>query len=150
MVVWGGEVPIAAKSGVIGIAAGSAHILALKADGTVVAWGAGATNTGIYPDFGQSIVPVSKSSGVVAISAGGQHSVALLGMPVVLHARPAGNDVILSWPVGSVGYKLQSLFTLTPPIVWIDSMNVPAVVGPQFMITNATSNSINLFRLSRQ
>jgi hypothetical protein len=55
-------------NGIIAIAAGDYHSLALKADGTVVAWG----NNG----FGQSTVP-SGLSGVIAIAGGRGHSLAL-------------------------------------------------------------------------
>ena len=58
----------AGLSGVVAVAAGSSHSLALKADGTVVAWGDN--------DFGQSDVPAGLS-GVVAVAAGGDHSLAL-------------------------------------------------------------------------
>ena len=47
------------------------------APGTVVAWGAGQTNTSIDPEYGQSIVPASLSGVATAISAGDEHSVAL-------------------------------------------------------------------------
>jgi len=53
---------------VVAIAAGSYHSLALKSDGTVVAWG--------WNVFGQSTVPGGLSN-VVAIAAGGEHSLAL-------------------------------------------------------------------------
>jgi hypothetical protein len=56
---------------VIAIAAGYYHSLALKSDGTVVAWGA----TGVV-DYGQADVPAGLS-GVTAIAAGGSHSLAL-------------------------------------------------------------------------
>jgi alpha-tubulin suppressor-like RCC1 family protein len=55
-------------TGVVAIAAGGAHSLALKSDGTVVAWGSNFS--------GQMRVP-SGLSGVVAIAAGDAHSLAL-------------------------------------------------------------------------
>ncbi len=73
MVAWGSnknsqcDVP-ANLTGVVAIAAGSAHSLALEQDGTVVAWGS--------KTFGQSTVP-SDLGGVVAIAAGQYHTVAL-------------------------------------------------------------------------
>jgi len=44
--------------------------------GAVIAWGAGETNTGVDPQFGQSIVPAGLSD-VTAVSGGVYHSVAL-------------------------------------------------------------------------
>ena len=52
----------------VAIAAGGAHSLALKADGTVVGWG--------YNDYGQAN-GAAAGSNVVAIAAGGTHSLAL-------------------------------------------------------------------------
>ena len=43
--------------------------MALKIDGSVVAWGWG--------DYGQILVPVTAQSGVKAVAAGGSHTVAL-------------------------------------------------------------------------
>src|SRR6185436_5767667 len=63
-------------TGVTAIAAGGYHTLALKYDGSVIAWGAGANDTGTWPDFGQSLVPADLGI-VKAIAAGGEHSVAL-------------------------------------------------------------------------
>ena len=50
---------MAAQSGVIAIAAGSFHTLALKNDGSVVAWG--------YNAYGQTEVPIAAQSRVAAI-----------------------------------------------------------------------------------
>jgi len=55
-------------SGVTAVAAGHHHNLALRADGTVVAWGRN--------NHGQRDVPAGLT-GVVAISAGERHSVAV-------------------------------------------------------------------------
>jgi len=57
------------SSGVVAIAAGSYHSVALKSDGSVVAWG---DNT-----FGQTSVPAGLQTMVVAIAAGYDHTVAL-------------------------------------------------------------------------
>jgi hypothetical protein len=62
-------------SGVIAIAAGGFHNLALKEDGTVIAWGAGTNVSGVN-NYGQSVIP-SNLSNVVAIAAGLYHSMAL-------------------------------------------------------------------------
>jgi len=52
----------------VGIAAGDAHSLAVRADGTVVAWGANS--------HGQGVAPAALTT-AVAVAAGGQHSLAL-------------------------------------------------------------------------
>ncbi|HRI14795.1 MAG TPA: immunoglobulin domain-containing protein, partial [Verrucomicrobiota bacterium] len=71
---WGGndfgqtKVPVAAQSGVTAIAAGGSHTVALKSDGTVMAWG--------WNRDGQTNVPAGLS-GVTAIAAGELHTVAL-------------------------------------------------------------------------
>ena len=55
------------------IAAGDAFSVALKVDGTIKAWGAGTINTGVAPNFGQSVIP-SDLSICEEISAGFFHS----------------------------------------------------------------------------
>jgi alpha-tubulin suppressor-like RCC1 family protein len=80
VVAWGCEgaawgctpVPAAATSGVTAIAAGAFHSLALKEDGSVVAWGCGEGR-----DLGQCTVPAAATGGVTAISAGNYQSLAL-------------------------------------------------------------------------
>ena len=64
-VTLGGQV----LSGVVAIAAGGFHTVALKNDGSVLAWG------GNY--YGQTTVPVAAQSGVTAIAAGEGDTVAL-------------------------------------------------------------------------
>ena len=60
-------------SGVTAIAGGEWHSLALKGDGTVLAWGCAAD-----ADWGQCSVP-SGLSGVTALTAAARHSLALKG-----------------------------------------------------------------------
>jgi hypothetical protein len=55
---------------VIAIAAGGDHTVALKSDGTVVAWGRN--------NYGQTNIP-AELKGVTAIAAGSGHTVALIG-----------------------------------------------------------------------
>jgi len=61
-------VPLGAQTGVIAIASGAAHSLALTEAGEVIAWG--------YNDWGQCNVPADLPS-VIAIAGGGYHSLAL-------------------------------------------------------------------------
>lgn len=69
VVAWGSQSNTpAALSNVVAIAAGRAHSLALKADGSVFAWGDNA--------YGQTNVPAGLSN-VVAIAAGEDHNLAL-------------------------------------------------------------------------
>lgn len=70
IVGWGavpGQVPTGLNN-VVQVAAGSNHVVALKSDGTVVAWGAN------Y--YGQTNVPAGLT-GVVQVAAGESHVVAL-------------------------------------------------------------------------
>ena len=75
VVTWGwkysgtAKMPVAAQSGVVAIAAGYAHTVALMQDGSVIAWGSNS--------HGQTSVPVAAQRGVVAIAAGEEHTVAL-------------------------------------------------------------------------
>jgi len=168
VVAWGtGEgtnVPVAAQSGVTAIAAGGvfgSYTVALKNDGTVVAWGDNyygqvtGTLTTDYP-YSATASPVTLGgqvlSGTTAIAAGSGHTVALIGgVPLlpVLHARPSGNDLILSWSTSATGFTLQSTLDLTPPAPWIDVTNVPALPGAQWTVTNIFSGSAQFYRLRK-
>ena len=83
VIVWGPndngqlDVPAEAKSGVTSVAIGAAHVMALKSDGSVIAWGGLPSGPFAQGSYGQAIVPPEAQSGVVAISAGYYHSVAL-------------------------------------------------------------------------
>jgi len=87
---------------VVAIAAGGYHSLALKANGTMVAWGAAMRfSIGWDSHFGQSRVPPGLTN-VVAIAAGGTQSLALAGdgspiltLQPVSRTAPAGMSVTL-------------------------------------------------------
>jgi alpha-tubulin suppressor-like RCC1 family protein len=63
-------------STVTAVTAGLYHGLALRADGTVAAWGAGTANTGVSPQHGQAIVPSGLGT-AVQVAGGYYHSLAL-------------------------------------------------------------------------
>ncbi len=99
----------------VGIAAGSYHSLALQADGTVVAWGAGTVNTGLSPDYGQSQVPWDLSN-VVAVAAGGYHSLAL-----------KFDGTVVAWGAGAVNTGLSPDYGQSQ-VPW-DLSNVVAIAA---------------------
>lgn len=74
-------VPVSGLQFVTAVAAGGRHSLALLADGTVVAWGAGGLGQLGDGETSESAVPVHVKglSNVKAIAAGGSFSLALLG-----------------------------------------------------------------------
>ena len=150
-------IPAAAQSGVTAIAAGGWHTVALKNDGTVVAWGDNHSGEVTGTPTDDSIAsPVTLGervlSGVTAIAARASQTAALIGgvQPLpFLNARPNGNELILSWPTNAPGFTLQSTLDLTPPVTWIDSTSVPAVIGAHFTLTNTTSGGAYFYRLRK-
>ena len=76
-------VPTAAQSGVTAIAGNRLHTIAIK-NGSVLAWGAGTTNTGSEPNYGQCIIPPDAQSGVTAIACGWGHTIVLKGPPLTI------------------------------------------------------------------
>jgi uncharacterized repeat protein (TIGR01451 family) len=94
LVGWGrndyGEANIpAGLSNVIAVANGLDHSLGLKADGTLVAWGAGTLNTGVSPQQGQAAVPAGLSN-VIQAAGGYFHSLAL-----------RADGTVVAWGAGS-------------------------------------------------
>jgi hypothetical protein len=117
----------------VAVSAGFVHSLALKADGTVVAWGAGTTNDGSQSvNYGQAIVPAGLSN-VVAVVAGVVHSVALKadGTVVVWGDNqygetnvPAGLDNVVALSPGALAEDILVLRKRSSgPVAWLDSDN---------------------------
>ncbi len=73
-------VAVAGVSNVVAIAAGAFHSLALKQDGTLVAWGfdgSGQVGDGANTDNKTTFVSVLNATNIIAIAGGEQHSLAL-------------------------------------------------------------------------
>ena len=107
-------------TGIVGIAAGEAHALALEGDGTVVAWG-----FGDYGQLGNGTnarvnlpVAVSGLSGVGQIAAGRGHSVALLR-----------DGTVRTWGLNSSGQLGNDTTTWSSVPVQVLELIVPQFSG---------------------
>jgi alpha-tubulin suppressor-like RCC1 family protein len=138
-VTMGGQV----LSGVTAIAAGTVHTVALRNDGSVVAWGDNA--------FGQTIVPFAAQSGVTAIAAGRAHTVALKNNGTVVAWGtyngtnvPVGLNGVTAIAAGSIHtLALKSDGTL---VAWGDNdagqvNGIPTTVDPN-SATACTSSAV--------
>ena len=108
----------------------------------VVAWGDNLS--------GQTTIPLVAQSGVTTDAAGPRYTVALIrGVKLLptLNARPTGKELIFSWPTNAPGFTFQSTLDLTPPVTWLDSTNLPTVIGTHFTLTNSTSSATRFYRL---
>jgi alpha-tubulin suppressor-like RCC1 family protein len=103
-------------SGVIAIAAGDQHNLALKSDGSVLAWGANFNGQLGDGTFALRTAPVQvtglgSGSGVIAIAGGSQHSLAL-----------KSDGSVLAWGANFQGQLGDGTFTPRPGPVQVASL----------------------------
>ena len=68
----------------------------------------------------------------------------------VLEAQPAGNQLVLSWPITATNFVLEASSTLSFSNVWSVVTNVPAVTGFQFSVTNSPESQSGFYRLRKQ
>jgi len=140
------NVPVAARSGVTAIAAGFYHNVALKSNGSVLAWGDS------HNFYGLTNVPVAARSGVTAIAAGGLHTVALLGtappLPLLTIIR-SGASVILTWRTNAAAFTLQSTTSLFPT-AWTPVVHAAVTNAGQISATVPTTVGRMFFRLKSQ
>lgn len=105
-----------AGSGVVAVAAGAYHSLALKSDGTVLAWGRGDGGTLGDGDLNQhyrstpaQVSGLGPGSGVVTVATGGYHNLAL-----------RSDGTVLAWGTnwqGQLGTGPDRLLEGTPMVV---------------------------------
>ena len=103
---------------VSGLAAGFQHSLVLKADGTVVAWGAGKTNSGLNPHYGQAMVPDGLTN-AVRLAAGFYHSLAL-----------KSDGTVAAWGAGTnyTGVDPHYGQAIVPPAATTSQPSPPALI----------------------
>jgi alpha-tubulin suppressor-like RCC1 family protein len=137
---------------VIAIAAGGNHSLALRSDGTVVAWGENTDGQGSY--VGQSTVPTDLNN-VVAIAAGEYHSLAVKADGTVAGWGDDSQNQLsplssLTDAVGVSGGGAHSLVLKTDGTVFAcggnqsGQCNIPATVSNVLAIAAGDSHSVLL------
>jgi hypothetical protein len=126
---------------VTAIAAGTWHSLALKKDGSVVAWGCGFFSLfGFSTDWGQCTVPAAAASGVRALAAGQSHSLALLKASQTITFGALANktfgdpDFAVSASASSglpVSFRASGNCTITAAIVHITGAGLCTITASQ-------------------
>ena len=133
---------------VVAVAAGSYHSLALRADGTVAAWG--------NNEYGQTTVPAGLTN-VVAVAAGGYHSLALRadGMIAVWGYNGYGQTTVPTWLsnvvalAGGYSHSLAVIGVGAPVVApMVDHLEVAADL-PFFLRVGATGERPMYFQWQR-
>ena len=66
-----------------------------------------------------------------------------------LQIQILGTNVVVTWPLSTAGYFLQTTTNLTAANSWLDVTNLPAIVNLQYTVTNGLSAGSRFYRLSK-
>jgi hypothetical protein len=130
---------------VVAIGAGYLHSLALRGNGTVVAWGDNSAGQCTPPDG---------LSGVTSVVAGYYRSAAVRkGSPVALSpwldARISQANIVFSWPAVGQGFLLQTTSNVADPDSWTTVTLDSVVRGGSRVVTVAPSPGHHFYRLHK-
>jgi alpha-tubulin suppressor-like RCC1 family protein len=130
-------------SGVTAVAAGHNHSVALKSDGTLVAWGSGRVNTGASSQFGQSIIPTNLS-GVTAIAAGGAFTVAVGIVSASITAQPVNQSFSLG---GGATFGVDATGTGLSYQWQFNGTNIIGATSPTLSLSNLSLADAGPYRV---
>ncbi|MCP5520301.1 MAG: immunoglobulin domain-containing protein [Verrucomicrobiales bacterium] len=146
---WYGQTDLSpGVTGVVQVAAGGAHSVALRADGTVLAWGG-------WNEVGQADVPDGLSD-VVAVAAGGYHGLALRadGKVVAWGHLDVGQEVQMPEALGEVvaiaagGYHDLALRSDGTLVAWgsdsVGQAEIPEGLGPVIAVSAGNLHNLAL------
>ena len=138
----------AGLNGVVAIAAGQFHSLALKSDGSVVAWRGGLThNVSDSVDFGQAMIPNGLGN-VIAIAAGYDRSLALVAHQAAAVAiSPQSQIAILG---DTVEFRADPGTLIDPRYTWSFNGSVIGNTssGPQLELTNVQTSQSEAYTVN--
>jgi alpha-tubulin suppressor-like RCC1 family protein len=126
---------VSGPANVIDIAAGTNHTIALKSDGTVLAWGYNNTGQLGNGNFTSQNIPVAVSSltSVIAIAAGGSHTLAL-----------KSDGTLLAWGKGASGQLGNgNTSSQTSPVQTKSLISFSATVSGNGSIRTVASNDFS-------
>jgi hypothetical protein len=108
------------------------------------------TITPAQDQTGVAAIAVTVSDGLASMTKAFVLTVTAVNNPTwpLLKIMRAGTNVVVYWPNNATGFMLISAANLLPNTPWNIVTNVPAVVGDQFMVTNAATGPGRYYRLA--
>src|SRR5262249_22963755 len=118
--------------------------VALRTDGTVTAWGAGLTNAGAYPEFGQSIVPATLSN-VTGIACGWAHSMIFTGNGAPFITQPPTSQT--GYTGRRIGFRATASGEVPLAYQWqFNGTNVPGATNQLLVLETPFAGSVGDYR----